>query len=152
MANSVLASFASLVRYNNGFFKSDRQAAFLRSFLNADQKVEDLYETRTISQRITYTCDDRGIISVEKHNLAAPRAKSRVTWERTEAGKVTAQDVAEIKRIQRLLRDFTERLDSRDAAYASGEYTAGEALYRASRETNLADIDAVKQKLRVFGL
>lgn len=152
MANSVLASFDSLVRYNNGFFKSDRQAAFLRSFLNADQKIEDLYETRTISQRITYTCDDRGVISVEKHNIAAPRAKSRVTWERAEAGKVTAQDAAEIKRLQRLLRDFTERLESRDIAYASGEYSAGEALYNAARETNIADISAVNEKLRAFGL
>ena len=152
MSNSVFASFASLVRYNNGFFKSDRQATFLRSFLNADQKIEDLYETRTISQRITYTCDDRGIISVEKHNLAAPRAKSRVTWERSEAGKVTAQDAVEIKRLQRLLCDFTERLDSRDVAYASGKYSSGEALYHAARETNLEDIAAVKEKLRVFGL
>lgn len=152
MSNSILASFAALVRFNNGFFKSEKQAAFLRSFLNADQQVEDLYMTRAVSQRITYTCDERGVVRVEKLNVASARAKTRVTWEREEAGVITAQTAAEIKRLRRLLRDFEERLTSRDVAYAAGEYTAGESLYRMSRQTNLEDIADVKAKLAELGV
>lgn len=64
MSNTILASFATLVRFNNGLFKSAKQAEFLRSFLNADQKLEDLYTTRTTAQLTTYTCDERGVIRV----------------------------------------------------------------------------------------
>lgn len=75
--NSIALSFATLVKTNNGVFKSAAQAKFLLSqcdnaqFVSCDSFFKNSYT-------ITYVCDENGVIRVEKHALKS--GKSSTAW------------------------------------------------------------------------
>lgn len=111
-------SFASLVKTNNGLFKSEKQAKFLIDQCDSiDSKKERavyhvLGNVHGNSFTLTYICDFKGVLKVEKHT---PKTnKTVITWERPQDGKTTAQDAKEIKRIKREINKAKKSIKERE--------------------------------------
>lgn len=66
--NDFAASFASLVKYNDGFFKSEKQASFLLSqcFGGVYYAQGNIYGNKF---NIEYHCDEKGIVLVNKYSF-----------------------------------------------------------------------------------
>lgn len=138
-------SFASLVKTNNGKFKSEAQAKFLLSqcrdgqFITSGHVHGNLYT-------LFYVCDNTGVVRVEKQT----NAKGLVTqWERREEGKVSVQDQKEIKRLKRLLKGIELSIKERRESVAKGEYASLE-LAAFSEARDLEGIKEIKAKLVVL--
>lgn len=71
-------SFAQLVKYNNGMFKSSKQEEFLSSQLDGDAYYATPGSVYNNSFVLVYHCDDYGVTYVEKITKKA----TTVTWER----------------------------------------------------------------------
>lgn len=105
---SLAISFASLVKNNNGLFKSEKQANFLLSMCN-----ENVYGTSGNVGRnsfyMDYFCDEKGVIQVTKRT---DKKDTVSTWERRVDGKVTVQDKKAISSIKRMLKQNLASFDS----------------------------------------
>lgn len=124
-------SFATLVKNNNGLFKSEKQASFLISMCR-----DGVFGTSSAfgysSFNMYYYCDDNGIYKVEK---STPKKGIMLTWERREEGKVTVQDKKEIKSISRMLKQTQQSIiDTTNYVWADTEM--GKEV-TASRNTNV---------------
>ena len=133
----IAQSFAYLVKTNNGKFKSEKQANFLLSKCNLDQKFIDDTPKDAV---MFYLCDGTGVVSVERYSLKTGKTKKE--WERKVTGILSVQDQKEIKRLRRLLAQTEETIAKRNAAFADGEYEGEESLYV---ESNERDVRVVKE-------
>ena len=69
-------SLATLVKYNQGFFKSEKQAAYLLAVTQGVLVVSNSFSLGAeynnkragIGSKTVYSLDDKGVVSVEKHN------------------------------------------------------------------------------------
>lgn len=143
--DTIAASFANLVKTNNGLFKSPMQAGFLLSKCTVDNNT---YVTsgsvHGSSFSMFYVCDDKGVVRVEKQT----RAKGLTTeWERRVEGKVSLQDEKEIKRIKRLIKQTEKSIADRTACFAAGQYSAPEHVYRDSHAHDQRALDNLNQML-----
>ena len=78
--DNLATSFASLVKSNNGLFKSEKQAAFL---LSVCQDAGTFYTGGQVygnSYSLQYNCDDAGVVSVEKY--LTKTGKIGLVWSR----------------------------------------------------------------------
>ena len=74
--SNIAKSLATLVKYNGGFFKSEKQAKFLNSVTNGVLVVSNAvclgyeYNNKQVGQgaKTVYTLDDKGVLTVERHN------------------------------------------------------------------------------------
>lgn len=90
--DNLAASFASLVKSNNGLFKSEKQAAFL---LSVCQDAGTFYTGGQVygnSYSLQYNCDDAGVVSVEKY--LPKTGKIIVTWSRLTPVEFAANQAA----------------------------------------------------------
>ena len=108
--SNISKSFASLVKFNNGLFKSEAQAKFLLDMVKEGLNVSTGSVCNN-SYMITYICDDKGVVRTEKHTFKT--AKTVVTWERREAGKIAVQDAKLIKKFKREVKNLQEEIDYR---------------------------------------
>lgn len=118
MNDSIAISFAFLVKDNNGFFKSEKQAKFLlsRCTIESGQSVYVTSGHHWQGFSLWYYCDDKGITKVVKNT----RAKGDViTWERPEEGKVTVQEKREVRQITRNNNQLIRRYGSIEAGKAA---------------------------------
>ena len=95
--NNIAISFASLVKLNNGFFKSDKQRDFLLSQCDFDEYVS----TGSVGRNnftITYIVDDLGVR--ETINRGAKSGKSEITWQRQVSGVLSDLDKKYIKKLE----------------------------------------------------
>lgn len=77
--SNITKSFAQLVKYNNGFFKSDKQAEFLTGQLDQDNcYIGSAVQVYSSSARQVYVCDDEGVVQVIK----ITQNQNTVVWER----------------------------------------------------------------------
>lgn len=94
-------SFATLVKYNNGMFKSDKQAKFLSQHLDYDLGEGIHYTTPNNvwgnSYIFAYSCDALGVTKVEKITGKG----TVVTWERDTTNEW--QDVNQKREAQKQL-------------------------------------------------
>lgn len=78
--SNVAVSFASLVKSNNGMFKSEAQAKFLLSQCQEENTFFVGGQVYNNSYTLSYNCDSLGVVSVEKY---LPKSgKTTTTWER----------------------------------------------------------------------
>ena len=141
-------SFASLVKNNNGLFKSPKQAAFLLSQCDPDRIFTVMGTFGRNAFTLFYHCDDLGVTKVEKYLPVTSR--SMVTWERKEEGKVSIQDQKEIKRLQREIKKLEKGIESRKASWERGEYDAPKDLFDRSQGHDLEMLAAYKARLAQF--
>jgi len=78
--SNVAVSFASLVKSNNGMFKSEAQAKFLLSQCQEENTFVCSGNVYNNSFTMFYICDIQGVVKVEKY---LPKSgKTTTTWER----------------------------------------------------------------------
>ena len=75
---SVTKSLFSLVKENNGYFKSDKQAAFLLSQCQEAQVFTAVRSLYNNSYQFHFICDQDGVMLVEKHTSKGVE----IWWER----------------------------------------------------------------------
>lgn len=92
MSNDIMRSFNSLVKYNNGLFKSEKQAKYL---LSKCQEPYKYYGTGHIgaqnwsgSYQLHFSLDDKGVTRVEK---CTSKGGCKITWERMSNDKFTSK-------------------------------------------------------------
>lgn len=142
--NDIAKSLSYLVKTNNGMFKSEAQASFLKSKLDKGTLI-DIGSTYGNPYVITYFCDDKGVTKVEKHGTKS--GKSEITWERKVEGKTSAQDEKEIKRIKRLIKQAEKSIASRQSSWESGEYNANIDLYHQSMKRDQESLATLNKML-----
>ena len=132
--NALALSFASLVKSNNGFFKSDKQASFLLSQCQDENTFTASGDVYGNQYQMIYHCDDKGIVKVEKHTPHT--GITLVTFERHIEGVVNATEAAakakEGKRIAKEIKRLEKAIQERTAAKQS--YIDGDmmSLYEES--------------------
>ena len=87
--SNLTISFASLVKYNNGFFKSEKQANFLLSKCLDNVFYGESTQTYKNITRNEYRCDAQGVVSISKYSQT--KKTLTVTWERQEKSEFNIQ-------------------------------------------------------------
>lgn len=142
--NDLNISFASLVKSNNGLFKSPAQAKFLLSQCDNGVYVGGGAVHGNTFQ-LHYICDAKGVVRVQKFT----NAKGLETlWERKEQGNVTVQDVKEIARLKRDIKKVEKSIAERQAAWQSGQYDGSMlALYHSAMSRDQTDLRDLQSRL-----
>ena len=113
-------SLNSLMKTNDGLFKSDKQAKFILSQAVDNQVVTggDMYGN---TFTMFYNLDDKGVVSVEKY--LPKKGTSTITWERPTEGKTAVQvaksqasakrhNTAQLKAAQKTIDSFDDRISA----------------------------------------
>lgn len=141
--SDIAISFASLVKSNNGMFKSDKQAEFLLSHCENGEFITcgNMYGH---SFNLTYVCDAQGVTRVIHYTS---NTGDKTTWERVEAGKVSVQERKEFKRIMREIKRIEKSIAERDSALDNGQYATHMELYESSNTNDQEMLAAYRAKL-----
>jgi hypothetical protein len=143
--SAVAQSFANLVKTNNGLFKSPAQAAFLLSQCT-DNEYTASGTVYGKGYTLFYTCDDMGVVKVQKQTVA----KGLTTqWERVTEGQVSTQDLKEIKRIKRMIKQTELSMASRTLAREQGQYP-NELLFKEAQDRDLQGLQTLQKMLANF--
>ena len=145
-------TLANLVKTNNGLFKSDAQAQFVRSIAGDEYgSGGNVYGN---SYSLHYMLDSTGVVSVHKNTVAKGLV---LVWERVTAGVESVQDAKEIKRLKRLIKSIQKSMDDRQASWDSGEYIAhrnspaslagAKMLFSARQSVEQETLNAAKKAL-----
>ena len=142
-------TLANLVKTNNGLFKSEAQAHFIKSVAGAEYVSGGNVYGKSYS--LHYTLDSTGVVSVHKNTVAKGLV---LVWERATAGVVSVQDAKEIKRLKRLIKSIQKSMDDRQASWDSGEYIAqsntlagAKMMFSARQSVEQETLDAAKKAL-----
>ena len=146
MDNTAL-SLASLVKTNNGLFKSEAQAKFLTSQCQGGSHIAS-GSVMGNSFMITYFCDSKGVTKVEKYTPKS--GKTSIEWERVEQGKVSVQDEKEIKRLKRLIKATEKSIKERQDSWDSGQYGNNVDLFSRAMAHDQEALAALNAKLATF--
>jgi hypothetical protein len=145
--SNVAVSFASLVKSNNGLFKSEKQAAFLLSQcqeLNTFICGGDVYGNNF---SLFYHCDAQGVEKVIKY--LPQSGKSETVWLRHVVGTVNeveaAKQAKEQKRLKREINRLKKAIEAREANRDS--YKGAEALFEESQEQDKRDLQEYEAML-----
>ena len=138
--NTIAASFASLVKFNNGFFKSDKQRDFLLS-----QCFEGVYQiggdTYGNSYAVRYVCDELGVICHYVHYFKTSR--DQIKFER---GQFNAVSEKALKRAKAAIETCKEDLRLYDESEVEELDNVKEALYELggiAKRLDLFDSSAI---------
>lgn len=143
--DTLAKSFASLVKTNNGLFKSEKQAKFLTSKLidGAYPVTGNLYGN---SFALFYVCDSKGIKIVSKYT--ATTGKTVTTWERKEEGKETVQDVKAMAKLKREINKLKKSIKSREDEKSDYECHGMIDLYNSAMEQDQIRLNKLLAKVR----
>src|SRR5690554_5735982 len=75
---TIAGSFFSLIKTNNGYFKSEKQASFLLDHCGDGKMFFVTYSVFNNRYNFFFECDDEGVVRVEKHT----GKKIETYWER----------------------------------------------------------------------
>lgn len=148
---NIAKSFFSLVKYNNGMFKSEKQAAFLLSKVNAD--TNEFYVEHGNAMFTVFAVDRAGVKFVNKITTV----KGQRVWttvfdrndptiaEKCETLKVVKAEKALARRIQARIDGMKKRLASR-SNYEGGS----ELLYNRSMKDDAAFAGITTEDFQLF--
>lgn len=108
-------SVLDLAKNNNGMFKSEKQASFLKSMI--DQR-EGLVGHTEHGRPYFAEYDDKGITKI-----TVGTRPPELYWERKEQGILRPVDVKSIKNFQRKIKELEKEIASREAGLKDGSYT-----------------------------
>jgi hypothetical protein len=107
-------SVLGLAKNNNGMFKSEKQASFLKLMID---KRDGLIGHTEHGRPYFADYDDKGIIKVTVGN------PPELYWERKEQGILRPADVKRIKSLQREIKQLEKEIASREEGLKNGTYT-----------------------------
>ena len=145
--NNIQATLENLIKTNNGFFKSEKQAKFLLSELKKEYGNVFTASAFGNSVALTYAYDEKGI--TEKTNTSAKTNKTAKVWERKIAGVLSLDDKKTIAHYKREIKKLEKSIFARDEALKKGEYEI-EALYIASNSKDLERLAMFKKLLNDY--
>lgn len=142
---NVQISIESLIKSNNGFFKSEKQAEFLISELKAqygNQFVSSIYNNSVI---ISYEWDDKGIIS--KSNQSVKKNSVKVVWKRKVEGELSIAEQESVKQLKRNIKKIQKNISNRNESFERGDYSEMEELYNNSNNSDLKQLSDYEKEL-----
>ena len=149
--NNLAASFASLVKSNNGLFKSEKQAAFL---LSVCQDAGTFYTGGQVygnSYSLEYNCDDSGVVSVKKY--LPKTGKIVITWSRLTPAEFAANQadkaVAKAKDVA-LQAEAAARFQARSDAFQLALEIAQECAKRDMMEAGISEERAARMAVAIM--
>jgi hypothetical protein len=107
-------SVLGLAKNNNGIFKSEKQASFLK--LMIDER-DGLIGHTEHGRPYLADYDDKGIIKITVGN------PPELYWERKEQGILRPDDIKRIKSLQREIKQLEKEIASREEGLKNGTYT-----------------------------
>lgn len=128
--NQVSKSLASLVKSNNGEFKSQSQADFLLSQRNSGDSILVSGEVRGNSFTLSYVLDSTGVVEVIKNTKVKGDV---VTFTRKIEGILTPQEIKKIKTLKGKIKRLEKHIKERDDQFNNGGYSGKETLYETSK-------------------
>lgn len=145
--DKLAASFAGLVKSNNGFFKSEKQAKYLLSM--ASRYPNNVFcsvgQVHGNSFCLEYHCDDKGVLKVIKY---LPRtSKTLLTWERLETGKVAVQTAKSIKYYKRKIKELESSIERRINEYGDYVEQGIQSLFISSNKIDTDLLAECKEEL-----
>ena len=144
--NSIQATLENLIKTNNGFFKSEKQAKFLISELKKEYGNIFTASAYGNSVVLTYNFDDKGI--TEKLNTSLKKQSEVVVWNRKIEGVLSVEDKKKMAALKREIKKLEKSISERDAAFNIGQYKGFEDLYNKANEDALSKLQAFKDQLK----
>lgn len=151
--SNIQLSLNSLVKNNNGFFKSQKQADFLLSVLNDNNVFASVAYGHTIL--ITYHFDDKGITLKTKTSVKTN--KTTEEWSRKVEGILSVEEQQIVKRLNKQLKSVKKEYASRLKSYNDGSYFGGKepndsdmAIYSNSQNDRLELISRIEKTLKQY--
>lgn len=147
--NNIAITLANLTKTNNGLFKSEAQAHFIKSVVGTQYVSGGAVYGNSYSMH--YNLDSTGVVSVYKNTASKGLV---LVWERVTAGAVSVQDAKEIKRLKRLIKSIQKSMAERQASWDSGEYAAqcntlagAKMLFSAQQSVEQETLDAANKAI-----
>ena len=151
--SNIQLSLNSLVKNNNGFFKSQKQADFLLSVLNDNNVFASVAYGHTILS--TYHFDDKGITLKTKTSVKTN--KTTEEWSRKVEGILSVEEQQIVKRLNKQLKSVKKEYASRLKSYNDGSYFGGKepndsnmAIYSESQNDRLELIARIEKTLKQY--
>lgn len=151
--SNVQLSLNSLVKKNNGFFKSQKQADFLLSILNDNNVFASVAYGYTILT--TYHFDGKGITLKTKTSVKTN--KTTEEWSRKIEGVLSVEEQQIIKRLNKQLKSVKKEYASRLKSYNDGSYFGNNApsntdleIYNNSQNDRLDLISRIEKTLKQY--
>lgn len=120
----ILSSIFGLVKNNNGFFKSEKQAEFLISQMEKLDGNIGFTSSGYHSCPIFASWDEKGIIKIIKHSKTKSGCKDIVTFERTVKGVLNGLQFKEIASLKRRVKSLEKDLQEKRTSFAGGSYNS----------------------------
>lgn len=87
---NIAHSLASLVKFNGGMFKSEKQSAFILSQL-FEGNCWQFHKTYNNTSKTVYSCDNEGVTRVTKINTVKGSEVQTIVWDRFDASFAAVQ-------------------------------------------------------------
>ena len=122
MQNSIQSSVFNLAKSNNGFWKSEKQAAFLIDQFSQRDGCIGHAESGYNSCPIFVEWDAEGVVKIYKHSKTKKGYANKSMFVRKTAGVLTELQVKEIKQLERKLKEAQKSYDERNERFNNGSY------------------------------
>lgn len=117
--NNLAVTIYGLVKNNQGYFKSDAQATYIKSKLDATAGIIDSGEVYGNSYNTFTEFDDKGITKI--YTQAGKTNKLTVKWERKQEGVLSQADQKAVRYYKREIKKLENSIASAQAAKAEFE-------------------------------
>lgn len=146
--NNIQTTLENLIKTNNGFFKSEKQAKFLISELK--KEYGNIFTASAFGNSVvlTYKFDEIGI--VEKLNTSLKKQSEKVVWNRKIEGVLSVEDKKKMAALKREIKKLEKSINERDASYSTGQYVGFEDLYNKAKDDALSKLQAFKDQLKAL--
>ena len=151
--SNIKLSLNSLIKNNNGFFKSKKQADFLLSILNDNNVFVSVAYGYTVLS--TYHFDDKGITLKTKTSVKTNKTEEE--WSRKLEGILSVEEQQIVKRLTKQLKSVKKEHASRLKSYNEGSYFLSKepsareiAIYSESQDDRLKLIAKIEKTLEGY--
>lgn len=144
----VKISILGLAKYNNGYFKSEKQSDFLIKML--EENDGHIGFNNYNNYPIFVKWDKKGITEIVEIGNTKKGVVRKLKFQRKIKGVITDSDIKEIKRLNRIIKSTQGEIDSRLKSFELGKYKDEEMLNdiiygkRKYIDKLLKKIDAIK--------
>lgn len=139
-------SLASLVKYNEGFFKSEKQSSFIRSILDEGKYFTTSFTFHRNTMLMHYVCDEKGVTKVTKESFKT--GKTEVTFER---GIMTDGEKRRIRKLEKEIKVHKEGIRDRNEIKSRNEpgcVYRDEKFYRSVIDSTLLKIKNCEEAIQ----
>jgi hypothetical protein len=123
-------SIFALAKSNNGFFKSEKQSAYLISQLERFDGCIGHADSGYNSCPIFANWDDKGITKIVKSS----KNGDELMFERKQEGKLTILEIKRIKSLERKLKALKKEIEEKQLSFDTGDYNGSGDISTYSKD------------------